>query len=274
MQSPLRPRRHAMFLGAHGRVGNFAFPRTFNEKVNWRILNDRRSALAWTCDKLVTKDRAALVGLNTPKTIWFGTDVTELAGNLLSDAWVLKPNHRSGIVHFGSGPIDRIEDIQVLTSGWLDDPQSERLGEWAYSQARRLILVEQRLSPACTAVDYKVYVIGGEPYVIQVDTGRFSEHTRRFYRPDWTARSDIVTLKLGPILPAPEGLEEMLRGAVAMVGDLEFLRVDFYQEDRAVYLGEVTPYPCSGLERFVPPDLDLEMGRAWVLPRRARRLRV
>ena len=52
---PQRLKRHVLFLRFHRKWGNFAHPRTFSEKVNWRILYDRRPELTWTCDKLESK---------------------------------------------------------------------------------------------------------------------------------------------------------------------------------------------------------------------------
>jgi hypothetical protein len=43
------------------------------------------------------------------------------------------------------------------------------------------------------------------------------------------------------------------------------MRVDMY-EDGVVKLGELTPYPRSGLGRFTPAPFDTELGKAWALP--------
>ncbi|MFM8998220.1 MAG: hypothetical protein ACKOJD_08995 [Candidatus Limnocylindrus sp.] len=40
---PLSLRRHLLHLRHHGRWGNFARPSSFSEKMQWRILNDRRT---------------------------------------------------------------------------------------------------------------------------------------------------------------------------------------------------------------------------------------
>jgi hypothetical protein len=46
----------------------------------------------------------------------------------------------------------------------------------------------------------------------------------------------------------------------------DFMRVDLYNVDGALYLGELTPYPGGGLEPFEPRNLDVDMGAAWQLP--------
>ena len=76
---PQRLKRHVLFLRFHGTWGNFTHPRTFSEKINWRILYDRRPELAWTCDKLESKRRAEAAGVRSPITYWAGDDVSKLA---------------------------------------------------------------------------------------------------------------------------------------------------------------------------------------------------
>jgi hypothetical protein len=96
---PVELRRRALFLYCNRRFPHFKKPLTFNDKVNWRILTDRRPLLEWTCDKLAMKERACGVpGLRIPRTYWAGTDLRELAAAELPEHWVLKPNHRTGLV--------------------------------------------------------------------------------------------------------------------------------------------------------------------------------
>src|SRR5215471_3670063 len=93
---PARSSRRALFMFYHCRLPHFRDPVPFNEKDNWRSLNDRRPILEWTCDKLAMKEYAAKVpGLRVPRTLWAGTDLRELGDTDLPEYWVLKPNHRS-----------------------------------------------------------------------------------------------------------------------------------------------------------------------------------
>ena len=119
----LSPRLHrrVRYLLIHGRPLRLRRPRAFTEKVNWRCLHDRREVLVATCDKLAMKQWAAERGgpdLRIPRTLWSGTDLGELADVDLPDRWVLKPNHRSGLVLFGAGPAD-VPALRAATRGWL-----------------------------------------------------------------------------------------------------------------------------------------------------------
>lgn len=170
---PPNSRRLYLYVAGHGRLPRLRDPQTFTEKVNWRILHDRRPELAWTCDKLAMKDYASGLrqeaGLQVPETLWSGDDLTTVLGRGFDRAWVLKPNHRSGLVRFGRA--DESVDARTVESirGWLRGDQSVLLGEWAYSQARRLYLIEEDISGGEPLDDYKFYVFDGEVALIQVD---------------------------------------------------------------------------------------------------------
>jgi hypothetical protein len=261
-----------LFACFNRRLPNFTEPATFNDKVNWRIMHDRRPALAWTCDKLAMKEHArAIAGLSVPRTYWAGSDLRELQGAALPAHWVLKPNHRSGLVYFGHGRPDA-SHLRELTATWLDPVQATKLGEWAYTRARPMLLAEEVIGdPGSSPPDYKFFVFGGEVAVIQVDTGRHTVHRRRFHRPDWSpleVRSG--GFPLAPAEPPPESLGRMLAVATELGAEFDFIRVDLYDVPGKVFFGEVTPYPGGGLKRFVPASFDTELGARWQLPARTR----
>ncbi|MGH7642641.1 MAG: ATP-grasp fold amidoligase family protein [Candidatus Dormibacteria bacterium] len=270
---PLAFERQARYLVTQRKVGHFRNPVTFSEKVNWRILNDRRAVLVDTCDKLRAKERAARLGIAVPETIWFGTDVSELSGVNLPERWVLKPNHGSGYVYFGNGAVTDVAHLRAATRGWMRTSLASRSGEWAYLHARPALVVEERLGQDDEAPpDYKFFMFDGKPAAIFVEVDRISNWCRRIYTPDWSP----LTVRLGlagkirplaPVVPEPPTLPAMLDAASVLARDFDFVRVDLYSEHGQVYFGELTPYPAGGLARFWPRKFDLELGRHWNLPR-------
>lgn len=265
---PLAARRRALFMLSNVRLPHFRNPASFNDKINWRIINDRRPLLEWTCDKLAMKERAGRVpGLHIPKTLWAGTDLRALASIELPEHWVLKPNHRSGLVYFGMGKPE-IAQLEQRTAGWQRAREYDELGEWAYSTARPLLLAEELIgTPGSPPTDYKFFVFEGDVTAIQVDVGRHFVHQRRIYLPDWSAL-DVRSAgySLAPVQPPPAGLDRMLAIAAELGSEFDFIRVDLYNVSGSIYFGEFTPYAGSGFDRFVPASFDLELGRKWRLP--------
>ncbi len=284
-RTPPKLRRHILFLSAHRRLGRFSRPVTFNEKLNWRMLYDHRELIALTCDKLAAKQYAQEHSVRVPLTLWSGSDLRELETVPMPERWVLKPNHSSGQVHFGSGPLRRGDPLFVKVRSWLQESAPARNGEWGYQRARRLLLVEERIgSRETTPTSFKVYAFDGQPRmigVISVEPDRFSRWqqttdtlwppagtARRFYTPDWQPLS--VTeggLPLASVVPPPPNLGAILETASQLAQPFDFIRVDLYTIGEAVYFGELTAYPGAGLSRFHPYRVDRQLGALWRLPR-------
>ncbi|MGY2078791.1 ATP-grasp fold amidoligase family protein [Modestobacter sp. SYSU DS0657] len=265
---PLPAKRGVLFRRAHGRWPP-RVPRTFTEKVNWRVVHDRRPLIGQLGDKLAMKAYAAVVlpALRIPRVLWTGTDVAGLAGADLPGRWVLKPNHGTMRVHLGGGRPD-VEQLRRVTAGWLDEPLYRTRGEWVYSQARRVLLVEEFLGAGEPPADVKLLVFGGRVRLVQVDTGRFGDHRRRLYTPDWTPVDVDEEVAPGPVTAPPASLDELTQVAEALGAAFDFVRVDLYDVDGEVWFGELTPYPGGGLDRF-DPALDAQLGAAWQLPARS-----
>jgi len=270
---PLAARRALLYQRAYGRFPDRRSPRSWSEKMDWRMLHDRRAQLVVASDKLAAKDVATAAGVDCPRTLWSGTDLAGLADVDLGEHWVLKPNHRSGgLVHFGSGPADP-DALAPVVEGWLDVGAEElRRGEWAYGRTRRLLVAEERLGvPGEDLVDLKVHVFAGEPALVQVHHERFTDHRARYYRPDWTpVEVHVHGIGEAETVPAPPHLDDVVAAASRLGADWDYLRVDLYDLPDGVRFGELTAYPGSGLSEFRQDRwLDEELGRRWTLPTRA-----
>ncbi|MGY1826471.1 ATP-grasp fold amidoligase family protein [Blastococcus sp. SYSU DS0541] len=268
---PPTARRRYLYLAGHRQLPRLRDPQTFSEKVNWRILRDRRPELAWTCDKLAMKEHAHRLqqqaGVVVPETLWSGEDLAAVAGRRFDRPWVLKPNHRSGLVRFGAA--SEVVDAATVaaTRGWLRDDQSVLLGEWAYSEARKLLLVEEAIGGGEPLDDYKFFVFDGRVAAIQVDRGRFSgDHTRNLYTRDWEPVPVQVVAPSGPPTGAPVDLPAMLHAAEVLARSYDFMRVDLYSSAGAIWFGELTPYPGGGVMPFEPASFDEWLGSRWTLP--------
>jgi hypothetical protein len=263
--------RSLKYRQVHGTWPSLGAPRRFTEKINWRILNDRRDLLAWTGDKLAMKTEAAArwPGIRIPRTCWIGTDPAELVAVDLPDRWVLKPNNSSGRYHLGAGPVDdaAVVRLRALTGDWLDAREFARLREWAYSRARPVLFVEERIGGGATLPsDYKVFVFDGVPRCILVVSRPDSGRVRTFFTVDWAYLPVPSMEPSDPGLARPVHLERLLRAAADLGRGFDHIRVDLYELDGEIWFGEFTPYSWSGLERIVPVSFDLALGACWTLP--------
>lgn len=116
--------------------------------------------------------------------------------------------------------------------------------------------------------DIKLYVTYGEVHQVLVRRvavhGDLRSTSRRYLAADGSDLGDAVRGEtVDPSLPVPAGLAEMVGVArhLSLAVGLPFVRVDVYDTDRGIVLGEVTRAP--GGRQQVRHDHDELMGRAW-----------
>ncbi|PRZ18831.1 ATP-grasp fold amidoligase family protein [Nesterenkonia sandarakina] len=257
--------RRIMYRRRFGRWGNFETPSRFTEFLSKRMLEDRSPEIAWTCDKRAMKDYAAerAPWINVPETLWHGTDLDELDLSTLPDHWVIKPNHRCKAVHFGDRSTT-IEELRRVTRGWLRPYDRIAVGEWAYTQARRELIVEPRIGNGRPLIDFKTYVFCGRMRILHTDAGRFTEDFHElFYTREWEPLDLINEAPRGPVAPRPKNFDQMVRAAEALGARYDFMRVDLYNLDGELWFGELTPYPSGGMDPFTPDSADFQLGAWW-----------
>ena len=285
-QLPIALRRHLLYLNTHNRWGNFTQPRRFTEKIQWRIINDKRALIALACDKLASKAlvasrwKAAGIGdrFKTPELYWVGTTHDEFLENIsnLPERFVLKPNHTSGrfvVVDRKSDLIDAALIGPLMKQWMLPDEETLVMGHWGYSQARRVLFAEERIGIEVESpVDLRFFTNRGA-IVAAACTGTRSDGSK------WTATYDAdfgrrvsghpAQLPLDAITPLSglsPSLTDELRSAIHLVSaEFDQVRVDMYRAGDTFYFGELTVYSSSGLVKY-NDETDYRLGAAWELP--------
>lgn len=279
-------------------------PRTFREKVRYKMLRDHRALVVTFADKAAVRDYVATrIGRRyLPRAYSIVEDPADLLDVALPDAYVVKPTHGSGaaIVVSDHAPRDaRLpsepgswvyrhvrpehaprEDVIRLARGWVNQLYGQGPNrEWVYGRVPRQVIVEELLAADNGAIpdDYKFFVFHGRCAFVQVDAGRFGRRTQDFFNPDW----QHLPLSAGPPWADPEPakpvhLAEMIDLAEKLGGDTDFVRVDLYNipdPDTAdvtggrIVFGELTSFPAGGDSPFDPESFNEQFGRPWTVPR-------
>ncbi|MCH8565354.1 hypothetical protein LTH96_06420 [Nesterenkonia sp. LB17] len=257
--------RQIMYRRKFGRWGNFKRPSRFTEFLTQRMLQDRSPEIAWTCDKRAMKDYAAerAPWINVPETLWHGTDLNQLDLSTLPDHWVIKPNHRSKAVYMGDRSTT-LADLRRVTKGWLLPYDRIAVGEWAYGQARRELIIEPRIGDGAPLTDFKIFVFHGRARILHTDLDSFSGPFEEvFYDRDWEPLDITCELPRGAVASRPKNFEDMIRAAETLGAGYDFMRVDLYNLDGELWFGELTPYPSGGMDLFTPESVDLQLGAWW-----------
>jgi hypothetical protein len=253
-------------------------PWTFNEWVIRRMLFEHEPRLRRCVDKLAVRDyvRERVGGQVLPEVLLVG----ERAEAYDAAAWpvpvMVKATHGSG---WQLLPQQQQElgtaGVRAVIARWLAQDYGAVSGEWAYRGVPRRFMLEEWLgdSAGATPDDFKFYCFGGRVALVQIDAGRFTQHTRAFYDRDWQFRP--VTMRGEPVTPGaaqrprPVGWSTLVQTAEALAQGWDFLRVDLYDHPRGVIFGELTVYPNSGVAPFTPAAIDRELGVLWTAARRS-----
>ncbi len=252
------------------RFPNWEAPQTYNEKLQWLKLHDHHPRYHRMADKAAVKDyvREVLGADYGIPTLGLWDRVEDIDWEALPRRFVLKCTHDSGSVVLcpDKGKLDREAAISLLSRGLATDYYRE-YREWPYQDARRQIIAEEYLQDdqGNPPDDYKVMCFGGQPKLVILHQGRFGEHTMDFYDTDWNLLpiTRVGQNRSTEPAPRPRLLEEMLRLSAILSEGMPHLRVDWYEMNGRLYLGELTFYNASGFGPFADPEDDRRIG-SWI----------
>lgn len=272
---PLPQYRLWLFYQTFGYIPDLTHPVTFNEKVLYKLIFDRRPILGVFADKYaVRKYVRSKLGSECRLPELYGAfdSIADISSAKLPDQFVVKPSHASGLVRIFRRGDPRTDDhLRYLARDWLAFNFYARHKEWAYSLVPPMILFEELLLDSNDIPpDYKFLCYHGEPIFVDVHIGRYKRHFASFYDMKWKQVPGTCggVPNIPEPLPKPRRFEQMRECAKALASETDFVRVDLYNVNDEVYFGELTNYPSAGLDRFQPQSLDTIFGRPWHVPRR------
>lgn len=256
---------------------NFQTPRTFNEKIAWRILYDRNPLFPVTTDKIAVRDYVAAKHGTDILIPLYGTwdRAADVPWNSLPRRFVLKANHgwNMNILVADRDETDR-DAVLRTAAGWLGYNHYDKTGEWGYRDipprllAEEMLLDEQGGIPA----DLKFHVFNGKSRLLRIHTGRFHNFRTRYFDGDLQPLPFTKFCPLDPDYVLPPETRDMARLAERLAAGFDFARVDLYLVRGRVWFGEMTHYEGSACTPFDPPEYDRIIGDMWQLPEGAAQL--
>ena len=263
------------FKAYMGKELNLENPTTFNEKLQWIKLYDRKAEYTVMADKHLVKDYVAekLGAQYIIPTLGVWDDPEDIDFDKLPDRFVLKCNHNSGLGMYICQDKSRM-DVKAVKKGLKKGLQEDYYlssREWPYKDIPRKIIAEAYMEDASGGlIDYKVHCFGGEPKFILVCGDRFSGKglTEDFVTPQWERLPcKRPGIKLShQLMEKPAQLEEILELSKKLSENIPFVRTDFYIINNKVYFSEITFFPAAGFRPFDPQDWDKTFGDWIPLP--------
>lgn len=258
-----------MYRAYTGEKLNLKEPKTFNEKLQWLKLNNRRPEYTLMVDKYEGKSYVEKVcgGLRTIQTLGIWNSFDEIDFGLLPDKFVLKTTHDSGTIAICD---NRRDFDKMRAKAQLEESLKRNFysysREWPYKNVRPRILAEEYMidEHGKGLKDYKFYCFNGVPKYLYVSQGMNDHKTARvsFITMNWEkapfGRTDYPEFEALP--PRPTKFDEMIKVAKKLSEGHPFMRVDLYEISGEVYFSELTLFPCGGFMPFTPNEWDRKLG--------------
>ncbi|MDR1697899.1 MAG: hypothetical protein LBR37_03185 [Erysipelotrichaceae bacterium] len=244
------------------RMPNLDEPRSYNEKLLWIKLNYHNDSYKILTDKIAVKDYLERLGLGSYVIPTYGVyDSPDLIDySLLPDSFVIKVNNDSGgVVLVNDKNTINHSKINSFLASSLKRNYFQLFGEWNYNFNGRVI-VEKLISPK-PLNDYKFLCFSGKVEYMYVASDRQNFLKFNFYKRDFTP---IKVIQGHPrshaLISKPKSFDLMIQIAELIASKFPHIRVDFYEVEGQLYLGELTFFHMGGMYPFYPKQFDIKLG--------------
>lgn len=252
---------------------NLRSPRTFNEKLQWLKLYNRKPEYTQMVDKYAVKEYVAkLIGEEyIIPTLGVWDRVEDIDFDTLPNQFVLKTTHGGGgggvVVCKDKSNFD-FKAAKIKLQKSMNSDIYRNFREWPYKHVQKRIIAEKFMvdESGVELKDYKFFCFNGEVKCFKVDFDRFIAHRANYYD------RNACLLPFGEVdccpdfsrqLALPDNLKEMCYLAEKIADGHPFIRVDLYNINRKIYFGEITFFPAAGLGRLEPEEWDYTTG-GWI----------
>lgn len=262
-----------MYRKRFGHEPNLAEPKTFTEKLQWLKLFYRHKDMPRCTDKYEVQNYLKEHGYGYLCNELLGVydDAKKIDFDALPQKFVAKANHGSSwnLICTDKSTLDWNAEVKVMNT-WLKLNLFVFGREWNYREIEPRIVVEKFIEHQ-PLNDYKFMCFNGEPLYMQLNNDFEGRHYVDFY--------ELATWKHLPFtygvyrrsereVEKPPMFDKMMELARELSKPFPFVRVDFYNYDDVILLGELTFFPGGGLWPLNPVETGYDeiLGKCLSLP--------
>lgn len=248
-------------------------PQTFNEKLQWLKLYDRKPEYTMMVDKYKVreyiKEKLGEEYLIPLLGVWDKAE--DINFDKLPNRFVLKCNHNSGLGMYICKDKSKLTENQIkairknLAKGLQQDYYLTGR-EWPYKDVPRKIIAEKYMEDKETGElrDYKFFCFNGIVDCVMLCLDRSKGDTKfYFFDRNWNLLRYNVRGKNAPenfMIKKPKNIDKMFDLAAELSVDMPFARIDLYNSNDKIYFGEFTFYPDSGFDNNLLKETDKYFG--------------
>ena len=240
---------------------NLDNPQTIQDKLSWLNIYDTNPLKTKCADKIKLHEYCKDVlgeDICVP-IIKVYNNVSEINWDELPNQFVMKCNHGSGmnIICTDKSKLNKVDAINKLNR-WMKDDFAFRNGfEAHYHDIEHKIFVETILGNG-DIMDYKFWCFNGEPKLWTINNGN-GHGDIMYYHMDGS-KSNLYCVKDNESYQKPRHFQEMVNYANLLSNRFKFVRVDFYEIDGRVFLGELTFTPGAMTFKYKNDDDNIKVG--------------
>lgn len=250
-----------------GLSDNILNPQTIQEKIQWLKIFDS-SLLKTKCADKIRVHEYCREKLGTDICIPIlktYSKASDIKWDELPQKFVLKCNHGSGmnIVVKDKNGLNKADAINRLNKWMATDFAFQNGYEFHYHDIPRKIFVEEYKEDSTqksSLFDYKFWCFNGTPKFMTINDGQ--GHGKMAFFNAKFEKMDVERVGFAP-LPNPVkplNFGKMIEYAGKLSEDFKFVRVDFYEINGEVFLGEMTFTPGSGFFNYTDKKYDKIFG--------------
>jgi len=259
----------ALFKYKLGYDLNLMNPNTYNEKLQWLKLYNRKAEYTVMVDKYNVRDYiVSKIGDEYLIPIlgkWEHFD--DIDFDKLPNKFVLKCTHGSGSIAICKNKKEfDFKLARKKINIWMKRNFYFYAREWPYKNVVPNVIAEEYLEAKDgQLLDYQLHVFNGLTKLIYVIIDRFKSRKKNIYNIHWElqkfqhSRPYDEKIKL----ETPKNLDKMIEIAEILAANIPYLRVDFYDIDGKLYIGELTFFPSGGFGKLIPFEYDELLG-SWI----------
>ena len=238
---------------------------TFSDKINWLIIHDTNELKGKCADKILLHEysKKKLGKDICNKILKIYNNVDEINLDELPNQFALKTNHASGFnIIVDNKNNFNLEKEKRQLNQWLTIDYGQQGAEFHYSFIKRKIFVEEYFGG--NPINYKFFCYNGEPkYIYATIKNEFRYVHLNFFDTEWNPLNFSCYHPPHPTykFEKPKLFEIMKNIVRKLSSDFKFVRVDLYELNNEVKLGEMTFSPMNSLFYCQNKTHEIELGK-------------
>ena len=239
---------------------------TIQDKLNYLLVHESPENKTECVDKILLRNYSRKIlgkDIGVPiLKIYNNTDEINLDD--LPEKFVLKCNHGSGMnIVCKNKTSFNLEKAKENLKNWMGINYGLLRFEYQYINVKRKIFVEKFLTD--DIIDYKFNCYNGEPKFVRVKKHVNGININNIYDMNWNLTdidfnySDFVRDPLVKF-EKPVNFEKMKGYSRLLSSKFCFCRVDFYEVDKILYLGELTFAPANVEMKYNSKEMSIYLG--------------